>query len=156
MKTYKRDHRRKFRNDLDSTTSWSNTFKCKYMKEWRRRPTPLSFYLSSYFLSSLFWLRDIFTCDQESTLSLCHPIPKPTSEVKHKDLSSSRETPQKGRNYTWSMKMIFKKTITWGLRAIHTIWRMTSYFFPTFDPNGKPQDYLIILYIWSYWNLDLP
>jgi hypothetical protein len=27
-------------------------------------------------------------------LSLCHPIPKPTSEVNHEELSSSRETPQ--------------------------------------------------------------
>ena len=64
-----------WRKDLDSTTTRSNSRKCKFMKRSRRRPTPPSFYLFfSLILSFPIWLSGILTCDQDQPLVCAHPI----------------------------------------------------------------------------------
>ena len=52
-----------------------------------QKSTPLSFYLSSYFPSSLFDLEIFSHVIRNQPLVCAHPIPKPTSEVNHEDLS---------------------------------------------------------------------
>ena len=121
----------KLKKGLRLHNTWTNSSKCKYMKEWRRRPIPLSFYLSSYFLSSLFWLSGVFTCDQDQPLKTMK-----TYQVQGR-LHNKEETTIEA--WRWSSR----KQACEDLEQSIQVEELSRLFCPTIDPNGKSQDYLV-------------
>ena len=112
-----RPKNKNWRKDLDSTTAWSNSRMCKYMKKWRRRLTPSLFLSFFLFLSSLIWLSSILTCEQEGPIVYNHSTWTNKWES-HEDLSRPREALQD--TTMEAMKIIFKKTSMRRLGAILT------------------------------------